>query len=111
MKRRTLIKTALAANILPLVPALAQAQAAPGSYPSQPIKILVGITPGASTDYLAREIARGLTERLGVTVRGENKSGANTRWGDGASPTRSSGRPVRSRWSSSTSAPPPPGSG
>jgi len=48
------------------------------SYPSKPIKILVGLAPGASTDYLAREIGRGLSDRLKVPVVIENKPGANT---------------------------------
>lgn len=48
------------------------------TYPNKPIKIIVGITPGASTDFLAREIARGLGERLKVPVIVENKPGANT---------------------------------
>ena len=47
-------------------------------YPNKPIKIIVGITPGASTDFLAREIGRGLSERLKVPVIVENKPGANT---------------------------------
>ena len=48
------------------------------SYPNKPIKILVGLAPGASTDYLAREIGRGLSDRLKVPVVIENKPGANT---------------------------------
>ena len=47
-------------------------------YPNKPIKIIVGITPGASTDFLAREVGRGLSERLKVPVIVENKPGANT---------------------------------
>jgi len=47
-------------------------------YPNKPIKIILGITPGASTDFLAREVARGLSERLKVPVIVENKPGANT---------------------------------
>jgi tripartite-type tricarboxylate transporter receptor subunit TctC len=48
------------------------------AYPNKPIKIILGITPGASTDFLAREVARGLSERLKVPVIVENKPGANT---------------------------------
>ena len=56
-------------------PSLAQAQE---KYPSKPIKIVVGVAPGASTDFLAREVGRGLSERLKVPVVIENKAGANT---------------------------------
>ena len=48
------------------------------SYPNKPIKILVGLVPGASTDYLAREIGKGLSDRLKVPVVIDNKPGANT---------------------------------
>jgi tripartite-type tricarboxylate transporter receptor subunit TctC len=47
-------------------------------YPNKPIKIVLGVPPGASTDFLAREVGRGLTERLKVPVVIENKAGANT---------------------------------
>ena len=47
-------------------------------YPNKPIKIIVGLSPGASTDFLAREVARGLSDRLKVPVVVDNKPGANT---------------------------------
>ena len=47
-------------------------------YPNKPIKIVLGVAPGASTDFLAREVGRGLSERLKVPVVIENKAGANT---------------------------------
>ena len=33
-------------------------------YPNKPIKIVLGVPPGASTDFLAREVGRGLSERV-----------------------------------------------
>jgi tripartite-type tricarboxylate transporter receptor subunit TctC len=48
------------------------------TYPNKPIKIIVGLSPGASTDFLAREVARGLSDRLKVPVVVDNKPGANT---------------------------------
>jgi len=48
------------------------------TYPYKPIKIIVGLSPGASTDFLAREVARGLSDRLKVPVVVDNKPGANT---------------------------------
>ena len=47
-------------------------------YPNKPIKIVLGVPPGASTDFLAREVGLGLSERLKVPVVIENKAGANT---------------------------------
>lgn len=47
-------------------------------YPNKPIKIVLGVAPGASTDFLAREVGRGLSERIKVPVVIEYKAGANT---------------------------------
>ena len=47
-------------------------------YPNKPIKIVLGVPPGASTDFLAREVGRGLSERVKVPVVIENRAGANT---------------------------------
>jgi len=47
-------------------------------YPNRPINIVVGLSPGASSDSVAREIAKQLSNRLKVPVIVENKPGANT---------------------------------
>lgn len=46
-------------------------------FPSQPISIVVGFTPGGSNDVLARMIAPKLTEKLKIPVYVDNKPGAN----------------------------------
>jgi tripartite-type tricarboxylate transporter receptor subunit TctC len=51
----------------------AQAQT---TWPTKPIKILVGYAAGGSTDVTARIIAQALSERLGQPVLIENRAGA-----------------------------------
>jgi tripartite-type tricarboxylate transporter receptor subunit TctC len=59
------------------------AATAPGAfaqaYPKQPIKMLVGFTPGGSNDILARVFAQKIGERLGQPGVVENKPGAGGR--------------------------------
>ena len=61
-----------AALIITLLAGTALAQ----EYPNRPIRIVVPNPPGGSNDLLAREIGRGLTQRLGQTVVVDNRPGA-----------------------------------
>jgi tripartite-type tricarboxylate transporter receptor subunit TctC len=55
-----------------LVPASARAD----NWPTRPIKVIVGFSPGGFTDVLGRLIGQKLQERLGQPVVVENKPGA-----------------------------------
>ena len=57
--------------------ALAATAAAQGSYPSKPIRMVVGFPPGGANDILGRLIGQKLQEAWGQSVVIDNKPGAN----------------------------------
>ena len=63
--------------MLPLALALACVESTAQTYPSRPIRIIVGYPPGGANDILARIIAPRLSERLGQPAIVENKPGAD----------------------------------
>ena len=62
----------LAALLAALLPAAAWAQ----TFPSKPVKILIGSAPGGILDVAARSIGQKLSERWGVSVIVEGRLGA-----------------------------------
>ena len=76
MKPHTIViqAVALGLSILPLIGAEAQSPTPVGS--GKPIKILVGVTPGGTTDALARFLAQEMSKELGQPVIVENRAGA-----------------------------------
>jgi tripartite-type tricarboxylate transporter receptor subunit TctC len=64
------------AAMLVLLPALMGAAAESQTYPSRPIRVLVGFAPGTATDNLARPLADLMSADLKQPVVVENKPGA-----------------------------------
>lgn len=72
--KKTLL-TLLSAAVLAATGSQAIAQ---DSYPSKPIKLLVGFAAGGPTDIIARVIAKDMSVSLGQPVYVENKAGASS---------------------------------
>ena len=77
LPRRQFLHLAAGAAALPALSRIARAQA----YPSRPVRIIVGVAAGGTTDILARLIGQWLSERLGQPFIIENRPGAGTNIG------------------------------
>lgn len=60
-----------------LLAALACSGAVAQSYPSRPVRLVIGLPPGGSTDVMGRIVAARLTVRLGQQVVVDNRPGAS----------------------------------
>jgi tripartite-type tricarboxylate transporter receptor subunit TctC len=75
LPRRQFLHLAAGAAALPAVPRIVSAQ----TYPSRPVRVMVGVPPGGGIDIVARLIGQWLSERLGQQFVIENRPGAGTR--------------------------------
>ena len=71
--RRRLLQLAAGAGALSVISRIAIAQ----SYPTRPVRIIVGFPAGGASDIYARLIGQLLTERLGQQFIIDNRPGAN----------------------------------
>jgi tripartite-type tricarboxylate transporter receptor subunit TctC len=74
LPRRQFLHLAAGAAAVPAVSRIARAQ----TYPSRPVRLIVGLAAGSSLDILARLMGQWLTERLGQPFVIENRPGAGT---------------------------------
>jgi len=73
LRRRHVLQLAGGAVALPAVSRFAFGQ----SYPSKPVRVIVGFGAGGAPDILPRLVGQWLTERLGQTFVVENRPGAS----------------------------------
>lgn len=72
--RREFLRLAGAAASACAIPRLASA----GDYPTRPVRLLVGFSPGGSADFIARQLGQSLAVRLGKPFIIENRPGAGS---------------------------------
>src|SRR5450759_4991533 len=72
--RRSFLKLAAAGGVVSVLAPPAWAQ----GFPSKPVKIILGLAPGASTDVGTRMLAQGLGEVTGQSFIVENRLGAGS---------------------------------
>ena len=74
LPRRNFLSLAASASVFPTISRMARAQ----TYPSRPVRIIVGFAAGGAGDIIARLMGHWLSERLGQQFIVENRTGAGT---------------------------------
>lgn len=74
VSRRRVLRFGAGAAVLPALATLARAQA----WPTRPVRLIIGYTPGGSADLTARLMGQWLSERLGQPFVIENRPGGGT---------------------------------
>jgi tripartite-type tricarboxylate transporter receptor subunit TctC len=72
LQRRQFLHLAVGAAAVPAFPRIARGQ----SYPTRPVRLIVGFPAGGAADTLARLLGQRLSERLGQPFIIENRAGA-----------------------------------
>ena len=72
--RREFLHLVAGAAAVPAIPRISPAQ----SYPTRPVRLVVGLPPGGGADIQARLIGQWLSERLGQQFIIENRPGGNS---------------------------------
>jgi tripartite-type tricarboxylate transporter receptor subunit TctC len=80
LARRKFLHLAVGAAALPAMTRRAHAQ----TYPTKPVRLVVGVPPGGTLDTVARLVAQWLSEHLGQQFVIENRPGAATNIGTDA---------------------------
>src|SRR5689334_20484643 len=73
-QRRQFLQLVAGAAAVPALCSVAGAQA----YPSRPVRLVIGYTPGGSADLTARLMGQWLSEKLGQSFIIENRPGGGT---------------------------------
>ena len=74
LPRRQFLRLAAGTAALPAMARIARAQ----TYPSRPIRLILGFAAGGSADIVARLIAQSVSDRIGQPVIVENRTGASS---------------------------------
>jgi tripartite-type tricarboxylate transporter receptor subunit TctC len=73
-RRRQFLHLVAGVAVLPAMSRFARAQ----TYPTRPVRLIIGYPPGGSADMTARLMGQWLSERLGQTFVIESRPGAAT---------------------------------